>query len=154
MDNKKMLLGIGILLVAQFSAATYMVLSEDMLEKYSHYQVSTLMFSVAFIMFTAVTVPNALVHGIGQRTLPGIFCILYGGIVSLCLANNLWIWGIQKIGSHKAVIYNNLPPVFALLAGILFLNEIPLPSQVAGVVTILVGLYVFSGKWSQTKSFL
>lgn len=145
-DRKSGLLGVSILLIAQFAAAVYMVLSEKMLEKYSHYQVSTLMFFVAFILFLIGTMPELVTSGIPKMSTAAIICVIYGGTISLCLANNLWIWGIKKIGSHKAAIFNNLPPVFALVAGILFLNEIPLPSQVLGVVLILVGLYIFEGK--------
>lgn len=148
-ENGNTLLGITLLFMAQFAAASYIVLSENILKVYSHYQVSTMMFSVVFIMFLIITVPEMATQGIDKITGPSFYYIIYGGIVSLCIANNLSIWGIKKLGSHRAVIYNNLPPVFALIAGILFLNEIPMPSQVIGIGTILFGLYIFSGKWAQ-----
>jgi len=135
--------GIGVLLIAQFSAAAYMVRSEALLETYSHYQVTALMFFVTFVLFVIGSLPTLVTTGIEAVSSLALMCMIYGGLISLCLANILWTWGIKEVGSHQAAIFNNLPPVFAVVAGILFLNEIPRPSQVIGVVLILFGLFVF-----------
>lgn len=136
--------GIGILMIAQFSAAAYMVRSEGLLVKYSHYQVTALMFFVTFLLFLVGSLPVVVRAGIEPVSSLAINCMIYGGLVSLCLANILWTWGIKEVGSHQAAIFNNLPPVFAVVAGILFLNEIPRASQVIGVVLILFGLFIFN----------
>jgi drug/metabolite transporter (DMT)-like permease len=67
---------------------------------------------------------------------------LYSGVFALCFANFLWIWGVGIIGSAKAALYNNLPPVFAVAAGYLLLGESFGLLQLAGAAIIFGGLYL------------
>lgn len=68
--------------------------------------------------------------------------IFYSGIFPLFLGNILWIWGAGVIGSNKASLYNNLPPVFSVMLGCLFFDEKFGWLNLLGVSLIIVGLII------------
>ncbi|GKX29117.1 hypothetical protein SH1V18_15970 [Vallitalea longa] len=143
-DSNTSKIGIILLLIAQLAAAIYTVISEDLVKRYSHYQVSTIMFGLVFLGFIIISSSELIRLDINLVPLTGWVCILYGGIFSLCIANTLWIFGVEKIGSNETSIYNNLPPVFSLLSGMIILNEKPLYLQIIGIFIVTIGMYIFS----------
>lgn len=142
-------IGIILLLIAQLAAAIYTVISEDLVKRYSHYQVSTIMFGLVFIGFLILSSKELTHLDINNVPLTGFICIIYGGVFSLCIGNTLWIYGVKKIGSNETAIYNNLPPVFALLSEIIILNEKPAYIQVIGIFIVMIGMYIFNKNYDR-----
>ena len=70
------------------------------------------------------------------------FCIVYCGPLALTVTNFLWIWGVSEIGSTRTSVYNNLPPIFAIAGGVLFLGESFGLVMLAGALVIFYGIYV------------
>lgn len=134
------MLGALMLLAAQFSYGYYTIFSRILTNIYSAYQVTALILLLSTSLFVAVSLPT--LPAADWQAIPpaGWFSILYSGLFPLCLGNCLWIWGAKILGSTKASLYNNLPPVFAVSAGYLFLREPFGLLQLAGAVIIFGGL--------------
>jgi drug/metabolite transporter (DMT)-like permease len=67
--------------------------------------------------------------------------LLYSALFGVFLAYVLWNGGIQKIGSTRTAIYQNLSPVIATLVAAVFLGESITLARLAGAGIIFLGLY-------------
>ncbi len=137
-------IGIALLLITQFAFAIYTVFAKDLLEKYSHYQVSAYIFTITMICFVLVSIRSIIEMDWSNIHYYGWLSSFYSGVFSICIANSMWIWGIKKIGSNKTSVYNNLPPIFSILAGYILLGETFGVYQIVGSICIILGLYITS----------
>lgn len=141
LDNNH-LIGALMLLMAQTGYGYYTVFSKDLTLRYSSYQITAYVMVITTGLFVAVAIPQLSALEWGQIPVKAWLSIVYSGIFGLCVGNFLWIWGIGKLGSTKASLYNNLSPVFAILTGYLFLDEVFGWLQFAGAIVIFTGLYI------------
>jgi len=139
--GSKDFLGVVMMVGAQISFSFYMVYSRPFLQKYSLYQVTAWIMSSASVVFLILSYRE--LTGIDWSAIPlaGWASALYSGLFGLCIGNIMWSWGIKKIGSTKTAIYNNLPPVFSIITGCIFLGEPFGLQQLAGAFLIFAGLY-------------
>jgi drug/metabolite transporter (DMT)-like permease len=136
------ILGAALLLLAQLCYGYYTVFSRPLSATYSSYQITACILLIATGLFALISLPAMLTMDWQSIPWPGWASILYSGILPLCLANCLWIWGTAKAGSNTASLYNNLAPVFAVGSGYFFLGETFGWLQFIGALIILAGLYV------------
>jgi len=136
------LFGVLMMLIAQFAYGYYSVFSKPLLHKYSTYQVTAYMVTIATALFIPVAMPSLMI--IEWQDVPPIawFSVLYSGIFAICVGNFLWMWAIGKIGSTRTALYNNLSPIFAVGTGYIFLGEGFGWLQFFGAVVILGGTYL------------
>ena len=95
---------------------------------------------------TAMMVPMSLPWIIAQPW-PSIVPIAwlglgYSALLSIAYGYFVWAHALNTIGVARTSVFNNLTPIVALLAGWLLLGENPLASQIAGVVLVLVGVFI------------
>ncbi|WP_425058818.1 hypothetical protein SCACP_34740 [Sporomusa carbonis] len=138
--------GALLLLTAQLSYGYYTVYSRLLTNIYSPYQITAYILLISTGLFLFISLPSVLAVDWHSIPWPGWASILYSGLFPLCLGNCLWIWGAGILGSTKASLYNNLPPVFSVAIGYLFLGETFGWLQFVGAITILAGLYITRSK--------
>ncbi|HWR40254.1 MAG TPA: DMT family transporter [Patescibacteria group bacterium] len=131
-----------LLFVAQFAYAYYTVFSRPLLEKYSAYQLMAYLTTASGLMFLAVAVPDLISISWAEVPAAAWSSVVFSGAFGICIGNALWVWGVKRLGSTKAALYNNLPPVFAVLTGCLFLGESFGLLQFTGAAVIFFGLYI------------
>ena len=68
--------------------------------------------------------------------------VFFSGALSTGLGYSLWNFGVKRIGSSHAAVFQNMAPVIALTASWLMLAEPIRSSQILGGVMILGGLFV------------
>jgi len=95
---------------------------------------------------TAMMVPMSLPWIIAQPW-PSIVPIAwlglgYSALLSIAYGYFVWAHALNTIGVARTSVFNNLTPIVALLAGWLLLGENPVASQIAGVVLVLVGVFI------------
>lgn len=141
LDNEH-LIGALMLLMAQTGYGYYTVFSKELTLRYSSYQIIAYVMAITTGLFVLVAIPQ--LFSLEWERIPAAawLSICYSGIFGLCVGNFLWVWGIGKLGSTKASLYNNLSPVFAILTGYLFLGEVFGGLQMAGAAVIFIGLYI------------
>lgn len=134
--------GIIIMLLAQFFCAYFTVFSRPLVDKYPPFQVMAWMLSVAAGFFILVSLPQLIAADWTKVSATGWLSVGYSGIFALALGNLIWGWGIRELGSTRISIFNNVTPVFAVLAGWLVLQESFGWLQFAGAAVIFAGLQV------------
>lgn len=135
-------IGILILLLAQATYGYYTVFSRELLAKYSTYQVTAYVILFSTFFFCLISLNEMVAIDWLQIPFPGWASIIFSGLFPLGIGNFLWIWGLGKVGSTKASLYNNLSPVFAVMAGYVILGETFGLLQCAGAAVIFAGLYL------------
>ena len=123
-------------------------------------RLDSLMFSfVQFAVATVVTsIPMLLVEGIDVSFLQSstaIYALLYVGVVSSCIAYTFQIIGQKQVKSAPvATLIMSLEAVFALLAGMIFLQESITAVQSLGMGLILSAIVLVTIPWKRIQSSL
>ena len=136
------LYGAFMMLIAQFAYGYYSVFAKPLLHKYSTYQITAYMVTIATVLFIPISMPSLMEIEWKEVPLIAWFSILYSGIFAICVGNFLWIWAIGKIGSTRTAIYNNISPIFAVATGYVFLGEGFGWLQLFGALVIFLGMYL------------
>jgi drug/metabolite transporter (DMT)-like permease len=123
-------------------------------------RLDSLMFSfVQFAVATVVTsIPMLLVEGIDVSFLQSstaIYALLYVGVVSSCIAYTFQIIGQKRVKSAPvATLIMSLEAVFALLAGMIFLQESITAVQSLGMGFILTAIVLVTIPWKRIRTSL
>ncbi len=136
------LLGTLLILVAQASYAYYMVSSKALQARYSVYQISAGHMVFTALLLSAVAWPET--RQVRWLDLPAAAwgSVLFSGILALCVCNFLWIWGSGVLGTGRVAIFNNISPIFAVLAAYFMLGEAFGILQSIGAACVFAGVYI------------
>ncbi len=121
-------------------------------------RLDSLMFSfVQFAVATVITsIPMIVVEGLDVSFLQSpkaIYALLYVGIVSSCIAYTFQIIGQKRVKSAPvATLIMSLEAVFALIAGMVFLQETITPSQSVGMALILASIVLVTLPWKKIQA--
>lgn len=66
----------------------------------------------------------------------------YSALLSITYAYFIWAYAISTIGVAHTSVFNNVTPIVALIAGWFLLAEAPALPQFAGVILVLVGVFM------------
>ena len=130
------------LLVSQAGYAYYTVVTKDLRERYSTYQLTTYLMLFTTLLLAAVSLPDALAVNWAEVPATGWASILFSGVLALCLSNFLYIWCIGLVGSSRAAVYNNLCPVVTVGAAYIMVDEHFGVLQAAGAALVLLGVFI------------
>jgi drug/metabolite transporter (DMT)-like permease len=121
--------------------AAFTVFANRILRQYSSIKVTAYVLLFGTIFFLPF-LPNG--KGVDWLEISPLawFSVLYMSILSNCLAYFLWIKGIQNIGPLRAIIYQYLMPVIAILFAIPFLKETMTAMQITGAVIVFLGIFL------------
>jgi drug/metabolite transporter (DMT)-like permease len=117
-------------------------------------RLDSLMFSfIQFLVATWITaIPMIVMEGLDFSFLSStqaIYALLYVGVVSSCIAYTFQIMGQKRVKSAPvATLIMSLESVFALLAGLLFLNEMLSLFQAIGMGFILTSIIIVNIPWN------
>ncbi len=144
----KGLYGAGVLLVlgAEIAYAVYTVWTKHIVGKYTLFQIIFIIVSLSFVPFLLFSAGQIIRLPFKEISLLTWIGIAYSGVFGICIGNMLWYKGIDHLGSTKTSLYANLPPVFGILSGFIFLKEYLTFIQVAGGIIISAGVILVNRK--------
>ena len=128
---------IGLLagLASAFLFAAYTVLSERAVQTYGPFGTVLRAFAAAASLWVVYQLPQGWPEELyAQGRLPRVLFIGLGGTLLPFL---LYIWGVQRLRSERAVIAATLEPLFAALVSWLLLDQLLSPMQSLGGALIL-----------------
>lgn len=138
--------GMILLLMSAFSFAGYSILARKLTKDYTATELSFIMITISFIVFTIVALTNNLVAGtISEFLLPlkspkFIGAIFYLGVLSTLGTSLLTNFALSKLEASKMIVFSNLGTVISILAGVIFLNEAIFSYHIIGSIMIIGGV--------------
>jgi len=138
----QMLFGYALVLLGNLAMASYIVIAEPLTEHLPPVRVtalSTILGGVPLVLFSA---PAAGTLDWGAVDWRGWSALIFSSVFAVVVAYIGWNLGVQKIGSARTAIYQNLKPAIAMLAAALMLGEHITLVKVIGTVIILLGVQI------------
>ncbi|UFJ41064.1 DMT family transporter [Brevibacillus humidisoli] len=120
----------------------YTALSKKWLAGYTPLEFSTYTMTLGTIPLLFVSAPSLMKQDWTAITAVGWGGLVFSGMFAIAICYLIWNWGLQKIGSTRTAMYGNLPPVFALLSGAIWLDEAVTFAQITGALLIIGGVLV------------
>lgn len=137
--------GFFFILCAMLSAAFYNVFMKKILRHYSVIDIVFVMTIVSCIVFNVIAVISHIQKGeIGNyfssySDLSFTVAVLYLGIPSSLVTSFLSTFALSKLRSSTVGLFNNIPPVISIFAGVGFLHEVLYWYHMVGIAVILTG---------------
>ena len=131
--------GVVALLCASTSWAAYTIGAKPLLTAYSGFTVtawSTLIAASVIFLLASKPYSELLLHTPASSWLE----ILYLAVFNSILGNVLWTFGTQHLAGAAVGSFLYLLPLFAILAGYLWLGEAITPSLIIGGLIVLAGV--------------
>ena len=93
-----------------------------------------------WLMLTLTALADGSLFAFGAMTWRGYSSIIFLGLFGTAIAFTWYVQAIGRIGATRAAAFINLVPVFAVVLGVLLLDERPDPAALAGGVIVIVGV--------------
>lgn len=136
------LIGGLLLMIAQIGYAYFMIFSKPLIARYPHYQTTSIALLINTVIFFLISLSDLVSTDWQALPAQGWFSAFFSGVFAIALGNFVWMWGVTVIGSTKAAMFNNIAPVFAIIAGYILLGETFGLIQGLGAVIAFSGLYL------------
>lgn len=134
------LLGDIMLVCGTFFYALYTLKSKALLKKYTPLQFSAWTMTVGALAMTIVSLRKITLQDWASIGFAGWGGLGFSAVLAIFLGNCIWNNGIQKLGSARTAIYNNLTPVTAMIFSSVILYEQITFLQIAGAALIIIGV--------------
>jgi drug/metabolite transporter (DMT)-like permease len=127
-------------IVLSVSWACYSVTIAPLMRRYSPYRISAVVLLVMCVPFVAASSPQLSEQDYGSLGWLVWVGLVFAIVGPLFLTNLLWFTAIHRVGPSRATLFANVQPFVAAVFAFLILSEHLHPLQVAGGLTILVGI--------------
>lgn len=138
---KDPVLGNALTLVAALCWAGYTVLQRSVLERYSPLRISGLGLLLGVPGLWVFSSEAVRQQDWGTLSLEAWGIIFYAGLISIALAYLIWSLGVQRLGSARTAIFNNLVPVLTFALAFFLLGEPITVTQIVGGAVVLIGVF-------------
>lgn len=138
--------GIALLLMSALSFAGYSVLARKFRKDYTTTELSFIIITLSFVVFTAV----AIIGNINAGTMRGfllpltnikfVLAILYLGVLSTLGTSMLINFALSRMEASKMIVFSNLGTVITIVAGVIFLKEQIFAYHIIGSIMIVGGV--------------
>lgn len=139
-------LGNMFILGAVVSWVAYIIVSKELLHKYSPLTITT----YSFMIGIATVLPLAFFETINAPTwylnvdIKGFSALMYSAVFASVVPFFLYQWGLKRTSAFEAGIVNYLNPVCGAIAAALILGEIPTTTFYIGTSLIFSGVFLAS----------
>jgi drug/metabolite transporter (DMT)-like permease len=116
--------------------------STRLLPKYGPIRLTVFAMTAGSAILVPLSIPWLLSQDWRSVPLVGWLGLAYSALLSITYSYFIWAYAINAIGVAHTSVFNNVTPIVALFAGWLLLSEKPLPTQLAGVVLVLIGVFM------------
>lgn len=149
------MMGYILMIIASIFWSLYTIIIRIHSKELSIMKITAYSLTFASIFFIMITLKDILKMEVRDFSVEAWMGVLFSGIFVLGISYTLWNIGIQKVGAVRTAVYANLPPFISILFGGLVLGESIAILQIAGGLTIVLGLmYSNHGKESKAGRLL
>jgi drug/metabolite transporter (DMT)-like permease len=143
-----------LVLLGLMSWSLYTIGGRRIMERFSPLTVNwtTLLISLVVQIPLLATDHKFLVNGASSVPVSGWMAMVYLIVFATALGQQAWLYGVQGIGPSRAGVFVNLIPVSALSLSAVVLGEPIGAKEIAGIVLILVGVWLVGWQSARLKS--
>lgn len=136
----------ALILLAAVVWGSYSVVGQSIPDHHSRLRVTAAALTLAGLPLVALAPPGWLPR---LLTLPASvwWAVAFLSLLCTIFAYAMWLYGVRVLGAARVQSFNYLVPLFAVLSGILLLNERLTWGQVAGGALIVAGVIAIN--WRQ-----
>jgi drug/metabolite transporter (DMT)-like permease len=132
--------GILYVFIAQLSYGLFTINSKKNIQSFDPIAITTVATIPTSIIFFLLSYEEAVNFNFSTLPFQVWLSIIFTGAIAISVANSLWIWGADQIGSNRASLYSNLNPVVALIGGFFIHNELLNTVQLIGIFIIFIAI--------------
>jgi drug/metabolite transporter (DMT)-like permease len=141
-DPGASLWGDGLILAAMICWTLYTVGSRPLLDRHSPILVTALGIVLGAVLYATAALP-ILVSVEWSTVRPAVWgAILYSAVFSMVVAYLIWYVAVQRVGSSRTSIYNNVTPIVAMAVAAVTLGEPITVVKALGAAAVLGGVAV------------
>lgn len=141
------LAGVLLLFGGALAWAGYSVYAVPLTREASPIKVTAYGMSLAATALLAYSLPDLLRQDWRSLTPLSWAGALYAGLLSNTVGYGLYVWCIQRLGSSRAALWNNLSPIVTAIAAWWLLDERWVGAQWLGAGLVLIG--VLTARWTK-----
>ena len=138
--------GIILLLLSALSFSGYGILVRKLRKDYTIIELSFIMVTISFIVFTTVAIIQNLSAGTVNEffkpltNINFVISMLYLGVLSTLGTSLLTNYSLSKLEASKMIVFSNLGTVISIAAGVIFLKEKIFYYHIIGSMMIIGGV--------------
>lgn len=138
--------GMVLLLMSALSFSGYSIMTRKLSKDYTVIELSFIMITLSFIVFTSFAVVQNIVSGsltaflLPLTNIKFIISILYLGVLSTLGTSLLTNFALSKLEASKMIVFSNLGTVISIAAGVMFLKEEIFFYHIIGSLLIIGGV--------------
>jgi drug/metabolite transporter (DMT)-like permease len=137
-------LGNGLILVSALGLAAYFVLGRRAFPNGGSLDLVAGVALWGLLFLLPVSGLELKVEGMSRPAGGDLLGLLYLGAAASALAFILWAYGLRHLEAGQAAVFANLNPLVGVIVAALFLGESLAPTQIAGGLLILTGVWLAS----------
>jgi len=116
--------------------------STRLLGRYGPIRLTVTTMIAGTVMMVPLSIPWIIAQPWSRATPLAWLGLGFSALLSIAYSYFVWAHALNTIGVAHTSVFNNLTPIVALFAGWILLGERPVAAQVAGVVLVLVGVFI------------
>jgi len=120
----------------------YTVLSKPMLKEYSPLKLTAITMAIGAVSLILVAIPSLSTENWTGISTNSWLSLMFSAVFAIAIGYVVWYTGVNRIGTSRTALYENLVTVFAVASAWILLSESMTAIQIIGAVLVFVSLYV------------
>ena len=120
----------------------YTVLSKPLLKDYSPLKLTAITMAIGAVPLVVVSAPALSAENWAAISTNSWLSLAFSAVFAIAIGYIVWYTGVDRIGTSRTALYENLVTVFAVASAWGLLSETMTAIQIAGAALVFVSLYV------------
>ncbi len=120
----------------------YTVLSKPLLKDYSPLKLTAITMAIGAVPLVVVSAPALSTEKWAAISTNSWLSLAFSAVFAISIGYIVWYTGVNRIGTSRTALYENLVTVFAVASAWVLLSETMTAIQIAGAALVFVSLYV------------
>jgi drug/metabolite transporter (DMT)-like permease len=120
----------------------YTVLSKPLLKEYSPLKLTAITMGIGAVPLVVVSAPSLSTENWAAISTGSWLSLAFSAVFAISIGYVVWYTGVNRIGTSRTALYENLVTVFAVASAWVLLSESMTIIQIAGAALVFISLYV------------
>ncbi len=122
--------------------ASYTVLSKPKLKEYSPLKLTAITMAIGTLPLILISTPSLCAENWAAISVNSWLSLAFSAVFAIAIGYVAWYTGVNRIGTSRTALYENLVTVFAVASAWVLLSEGMTAVQIIGAFLVFVSLYI------------